>query len=133
MLIVGQVGWGNLHPTRLTPDEQYTHISLWCLLSAPLLIGCDMDQVRRFHAESFEQRRGARARPGRAWQTGDVRFKNGDVRIYEKELEDGGPRWDFSISAASRPNWNSTSSRNSVFPADSIVRDLWRQKDRGDN
>ncbi|MEW6234150.1 MAG: NPCBM/NEW2 domain-containing protein, partial [Candidatus Omnitrophota bacterium] len=41
MLVVGLVGWGpNLHPTSLTPDEQYTHISLWCLLSAPLLIGC---------------------------------------------------------------------------------------------
>ncbi|MBW8864756.1 MAG: NPCBM/NEW2 domain-containing protein, partial [Verrucomicrobia bacterium] len=39
MLIVGEVGWGKTHPTRLTADEQYTHISLWCLLSAPLLIG----------------------------------------------------------------------------------------------
>ena len=37
MLVVGQVGWGHLHPTRLTPDEQYTHISLWCLLSAPIV------------------------------------------------------------------------------------------------
>ena len=45
MLVVGQVGWGHLHPTRLTPDEQYTHISLWCLLSAPLLIGCDMTKM----------------------------------------------------------------------------------------
>ena len=35
MLVVGQVGWGpRLHPTRLTPSEQTTHISLWCLLSA---------------------------------------------------------------------------------------------------
>ena len=49
MLVVGQVGWGpNLHPTRLTPDEQYTHISLWCLLSAPLLIGCDLAQLDDF-------------------------------------------------------------------------------------
>ena len=37
MLTVGMVGWGpNLHPTKLTPDEQYTHISMWCLLSSPL-------------------------------------------------------------------------------------------------
>ena len=48
MLVVGHVGWGNLHPTRLTPDEQYTHISLWCLLSAPLLIGCDMTKFDDF-------------------------------------------------------------------------------------
>jgi hypothetical protein len=48
MLVVGQVGWGNLHPTNLTPNEQYTHISLWCLLCAPLLIGCDMSQLDDF-------------------------------------------------------------------------------------
>ncbi len=45
MLVVGHVGWGpKLHLTKLTPDEQYTEVSLWCLLSAPLLIGCDLAQ-----------------------------------------------------------------------------------------
>jgi len=49
MLVVGLVGWeGQLHFTRLTPDEQYTHISLWSLLSAPLLIGCDMARLDDF-------------------------------------------------------------------------------------
>ena len=49
MLVVGQVGWGpSLHETKLSPDEQYTHISLWCLLASPLLIGCDMSQLDDF-------------------------------------------------------------------------------------
>lgn len=49
MLVVGQVGWGpSLRQSRLTPDEQYTHISLWCLLSAPLLIGCDLSRLDPF-------------------------------------------------------------------------------------
>lgn len=49
MLVVGYVSVGaSIHPTRLTPDEQYTHISLWCLLSAPLLIGCDLDRLDDF-------------------------------------------------------------------------------------
>jgi len=48
MLILGMVGWGDLHPTRLTPNEQYTHMSLWCLLCAPLLLGCDMTQLDAF-------------------------------------------------------------------------------------
>ena len=49
MLIVGMVGWGeNLHPTRLTPYEQYSHITLWSLLSAPLLIGCDISKMDAF-------------------------------------------------------------------------------------
>ena len=46
MLVVGQVGWfGPLRPTKLTPDEQYTHISLWCLLASPLLMGCDLEKT----------------------------------------------------------------------------------------
>jgi len=49
MLVVGQVGWGpNLHPTRLTPHEQITHITLWSLLAAPLLVGCDLSQLDAF-------------------------------------------------------------------------------------
>jgi len=49
MLIVGMVGWGpSLHYTRLTPSEQYTHITLWSLLASPLLIGCDLDQLDPF-------------------------------------------------------------------------------------
>lgn len=49
MLVIGMVGWGpKLHYTQLTADEQYTHISLWSLLAAPLLIGCDMAQMDDF-------------------------------------------------------------------------------------
>lgn len=49
MLVVGQVGWGpSLHPTNLTPNEQVTHITLWSLLAAPLLIGCDLEQLDDF-------------------------------------------------------------------------------------
>lgn len=49
MLVVGKVGWGpNVHDTRLTPDEQMTHISLWALQAAPLLLGADMSQFDAF-------------------------------------------------------------------------------------
>ena len=49
MLVVGQVGWGpNLHPTNLTPDEQYTHISMWCMFASPLLLGCDLENLDAF-------------------------------------------------------------------------------------
>lgn len=49
MLVVGKVGWGpSLHPTRLTHNEQITHITLWSMLAAPLLIGCDLTQMDDF-------------------------------------------------------------------------------------
>ena len=51
MLVVGKLGkaWREkVHESALTPDEQYSHISLWCILSAPLLIGCDMSDIDDF-------------------------------------------------------------------------------------
>ncbi len=49
MLVVGKVGWSaNLRDSRLTPDEQYTHISLWALLAANMLIGCPIEQIDDF-------------------------------------------------------------------------------------
>ena len=48
MLIVGNLGWGNLHPTRLTPNKQYTHMSMWAVLCSPMLIGCDLTSLDEF-------------------------------------------------------------------------------------
>jgi len=49
MLVLGKVGWGpSLHSTHLTHNEQITHMSLWSMLSAPLLIGCDLTQMDEF-------------------------------------------------------------------------------------
>ncbi|HTE06136.1 MAG TPA: putative Ig domain-containing protein, partial [Planctomycetota bacterium] len=49
MLVVGRVGWGpQLRDSRLSPHEQITHMTLWALLAAPLLIGCDMTQLDAF-------------------------------------------------------------------------------------
>jgi alpha-galactosidase len=51
MLVVGHLGWGRIdppRPTNLTYDEQLTHISLWALQAAPLLIGADLSQIDDF-------------------------------------------------------------------------------------
>ncbi len=48
MLVFGIGGWGKPHPTHLTPDEQYTQISMWSSLSDPLLLGCDLTKLDPF-------------------------------------------------------------------------------------
>jgi alpha-galactosidase len=49
MLVVGSLGWGpSLHPTELTPFQQISHITMWCILAAPLLIGCDLSSLDEF-------------------------------------------------------------------------------------
>lgn len=47
MLQIGAIGTPNTpnptyRPTRLTPDEQYTQVSLWAVSAAPLLVSCDI-------------------------------------------------------------------------------------------
>lgn len=50
MMVLGWVSWGDpeIRDWRLTPDEQYTHMSLWCLLSSPLLLGNDLERLDDF-------------------------------------------------------------------------------------
>ena len=49
MMIVGQqYSFGYDHPTFLTPNEQYTHVSLWAMVGSPLLIGCDLTTMDDF-------------------------------------------------------------------------------------
>ena len=59
MLVVGQVGWGRAEgprPTNLTPNEQLTHLSLWALQAAPLLIGADMSKMDEWTANLLGNR-----------------------------------------------------------------------------
>jgi alpha-galactosidase len=45
MLVVGETKWGKSH---LTPDEQITHMTLWAMIAAPLMVGCDMSKLDEF-------------------------------------------------------------------------------------
>ncbi len=39
---------GKTVPTPLAPDEQYTHVSFWCLLAAPLIFSGDIARLDDF-------------------------------------------------------------------------------------
>ncbi len=90
MLVVGLVGWGpSLHTSRLRPDEQYTHISLWCLLSAPLLIGCDLSKIDDFTMNLLTNDEVlAVDQDPLGKQAGRVTKENGK-EVWAKQMEDG--------------------------------------------
>jgi alpha-galactosidase len=152
MLVVGYVGWSkNLHPTNLTADEQYTHISLWSLLNAPLLIGCPIERMDDFTVSLLSNDevlaidqdplgKSARlvssqggdvtlrnARPGRDTQTKTL----ARGQVWARELEDGGRAvglfntgdQEMKVTA----NWSDLK-----LSGKQTVRDLWRQKDLGE-
>jgi len=129
MLIVGEVGWGQTHPTRLTPDEQYTHISLWCLLSAPLLIGCDMEKLDAFTLNLLENDEVLALDQDALGKEATCVIKDGDVRVYEKELADGGHALGFFNLGAQPAELKFNDFAKLGLTGRQTVRDLWRQKD----
>ena len=131
MLVVGKVGWGrNLHPTRLTPNEQYTHISLWCLLSAPLLIGCDMTQIDPFTLNLLSNDEVLDVDQDPLGQQASRVSKVGPLEVWTKDLENGSKAvglFNRGYSAATvTARWSDLG-----WAGKHKVRDLWRQKDLG--
>ncbi len=47
MLVVGMYGKGNVAQGGCTDAEYKSHFSLWCLLAAPLMIGCDVTNMNK--------------------------------------------------------------------------------------
>jgi alpha-galactosidase len=130
MLIIGKVGWGRLHPTRLTPNEQYAHISLWCLLSAPLLIGCDMTQLDPFTLNLLENDEVLAVDQDSLGIEATTVSRNGETRVYAKSLADGSKAVGlFNLDENEQSvtvNWQDLGLKGKLF-----VRDLWRQRDLG--
>lgn len=132
MLVVGQIGWGNLHPTRLTPDEQYTHISLWCLLSAPLLIGCDMTRFDDFTLGLLSNDEVLALDQDALGKEAVCVISEGGVRVYEKELEDGGRAVGFFNLGVHPAQRDFKEFARLNLSGRQHVRDLWRQKNLPD-
>jgi alpha-galactosidase len=129
MLIVGEVGWGNLHPTRLTPDEQYTHISLWCLLSAPLLIGCDLDKLDAFTLNLLCNDEVIALDQDPLGHQATCVHKTGQLRVYAKELADGTRAVGFFNLGTAELKLDFNSFADLHLADRQAARDLWRQQD----
>jgi len=145
MLVIGNVTTGSpMHPTRLTPDEQYSHFSMHCLLAAPLLIGCPMDQLDAFtlnlltNIEVIEVNQDPLGKPASL-----IKMDN-NYQIWKKPLEDGS----FAVGIFNASplgdipyeyfRWGDEQALNIEFDVKDLqmngpvnVRDLWRQEDMG--
>ena len=130
MLVLGKVGWGHLHPTRLTPNEQYTHVSLWCLLTAPLLIGADMSQLDPFTFNLLANDEVLAVNQDGAGRQASRKTKDGETEVWAKDLADGSKAVGLfnrgEGAAEVTVKWTDLG-----LSGPCQVRDLWRQKDAG--
>jgi len=132
MMIVGYVGWGKgPRPTLLTPDEQYTHVSAWCLMSVPLLLGCDLTKLDDFTKGLLTNDEVLAINQDPLGRQATVISRQGDAGIMAKDLEDG-----TKVAGLFYPGDSATQKvtlrwDDLGIKGKYIVRDLWRQKDLG--
>lgn len=129
MMVIGVVGWdGELHHSRLTPDEQYTHVSLWTILASPMFLGCDMQQLDDFTLSLLRNNEIIEVHQDELGYQGFPFFKDNRSVVYAKPLVDGS-------MAVGLFNYCDTPLDMVISPSDfgirgqQKIRDLWRQKD----
>ncbi|MCF7818930.1 MAG: putative Ig domain-containing protein [Kiritimatiellales bacterium] len=152
MLVVGNVGWGpKLHASKLTADEQYTHISLWSLWAAPLLIGCPIEDMDEFTLNLLTNDEVLAVNQDPLGRMATTVLSDGDRQVVAKPMEDGSVAvglfnrgettldvtvpWIMLVFDAPGQStlWrHNQTSLESMERFRCQVRDLWRQKDIGD-
>ncbi len=133
MLVVGRISMGKwIRQTRLTPDEQYTHISLWAMLSSPLIIGADLEHLDSFtlsllsNDEVLDIDQDALGKPA-------VRLATiSGVDVYVKDLEDGSHAVGFFNRSDVPAHYIFNKLDRIGLSGVQHVRDLWRQKNLPD-
>jgi alpha-galactosidase len=128
MLVVGKVGWGDSqHNTRLTPDEQYTHISLWSLLSAPLLIGCDMGHLDAFTLNLLTNDEVLAIDQDALGKEARQTIKKDEYQVWTKELEDGSKAVGI-FNTSEQYQTIKINKAEAGLGGYTRVRDVWQQK-----
>ena len=130
MLVVGPMRSNGFTKSRLTPNEQYAHMSLWAIMAAPLFIGCDLERLDPLarslltNDEMLDIDQDALGKAGRPV------VHTPDYDVWLRPLADGS--WAIAL-------FNRTWEEREVaadfealgLPASCAVRDVWAQKDLG--
>jgi len=130
-LLIGWIHWdGAIRPTPLTPNEQYTHVSLWSLLAAPLILSGDMRHLDDFtlslltNDEVIEVNQDPLGKQARRVAQDD------ELEVWAKDMEDGSNAVGLfnrgELESVVTAKWSDLG-----LAGKRIVRDLWRQKDLG--
>ena len=131
MLVVGKVGWGReLRDSRLTPNEQLTHISLWSLQAAPLLIGADLSQIDPFTIDLLGNPEVLAVNQDALGRAAGRVSGDGWLEVWARPLVDGTMALGlFNRSPYAAPvvaRWTDLK-----LSGPQPVRDLWQHKDLG--
>jgi alpha-galactosidase len=116
-------------PCELTADEQYSYMSLWCLMAAPLFFSGDMERLDDFTLNILCNPEVIAVDQDPLGQCARVIKLPGGAFAMVKDLAEGGKAVGLfnpgRTSAKVSATWSELGLSGSL-----VVRDLWRQEDR---
>jgi alpha-galactosidase len=113
----------------MTDEEYRTHMSLWCLLAAPLLAGNDLRDMRKEISDILTNREVVAIDQDAKGVQGVRVAKNGDLEVWEKPLTDGSHAVGLFNLGASAAQVTANFS-DLKLSGSHAVRDLWAHADK---
>lgn len=118
-------------PSPLAPNEQYAHMSLWCLLAAPLILGGDITRLDQFTLGLLSNDEVIEIDQDPLGKAALRVVRVQGAEVWAKDMEDGSKavglfnrgEEDRSITV----KWSDIGIRGRQ-----TVRDVWRQQDLGE-
>jgi alpha-galactosidase len=115
----------------LTPDEEYTHITLWCLVCSPLLLANDMSQMDDFTKNLLENDEVIAVSQDPLGDQAVEVARDGAARVYAKKMADGSQAVGLFNTGTNGTLTVTVKWDDLKIHGRQAVRDLWRQKDLG--
>jgi alpha-galactosidase len=116
----------------MTTTEYRSHFTLWALLAAPLLAGNDLRTMSPEIHDILTNKEVIAVNQDALGRQGRRVWKDGDLEVWAKQLQDGGRAVVLLNRGASEQpitvNWEQVGYPNHFSAA---VRDLWTHKDLG--
>ena len=131
-LLLGKIAGsgGSLRNTPFTPNEQYTQVSMWSLLAAPLILSGDIATLDPFTLSLLTNDEILAVDQDSLVKAAHRVAKVGETEVWSRPLEDGSLAVGlFNTGEEQQPvkvDWSSLGIKGNYK-----VRDLWRQKDLG--
>ena len=133
-ILIGWVGdargMGIGKKTTLTPNEQYSYMSMWSLMAAPLIFSGDMARLDPFTLNVLCNAEVIGVDQDSLGRQGKILRQTRDEFVLVKELEDGSKAVGL-FNLADQPAKLAITWADLGLTGNQRVHDLWRQKDLG--
>lgn len=131
-LLLGKIAGpsGTLRSTPFTPNEQYTQVSMWCLLAAPLILSGDIATLDPFTLSLLTNDEVIAVDQDELVRAAHRVSKVGNTEVWARKLADGSLAVGLFNLGDEAQTVDATWASLGIHGKAS-VRDLWRQRDLG--